>query len=90
MRFYTGITSWNVFVHFFSPLHLIDVRTRSTGDQKLLIIIIDENHQYEVGQGRPRTLSVLDEFFSYCKIETCFSRRALLKNIEWVLKASVR
>ena len=59
IRFYTGIVNWTVFVQLFN--FIID----RCKDMKYWRsdINADENHQYQLRQGRPRSLSMLDEYF---------------------------
>ena len=59
IRFYTGIVNWTVFVQLFN--FIID----RCKDMKYWRsdINADENHQDQLRQGRPRSLSMLDEYF---------------------------
>ena len=60
IRFYPGIVNWSVFLQLF---HFVENRCKDLkywrSDVK-----VDENHQQQLRQGRPRSLSMLDEYLS--------------------------
>ncbi|XP_068696963.1 uncharacterized protein [Montipora foliosa] len=59
IRFYTGIVNWNVFLQLFN---FIEDRCKDLKYWRS-DIKVDENHQQLLRQGRPRSLSMLDEYF---------------------------
>lgn len=65
IRFYTGIVNWTVFLELFN---FIVARCKNTGMKYWRSDIDkDKNHQHDkpdqLRQGRPRSLSMLDEYF---------------------------